>query len=151
MKPIYYVTNEKPKSHNKGGSKQNYKELHSERFMNKYINLYSGLPTNEPRLQSKLIYIHHNLRKDNIPDVDNLSKPIIDAFTGVIYVDDKQIVRREVNRIELDELQFVTVDMSNMPLEIANDLDEFIVNQENHILLLAIDKISLKDIRIGEI
>lgn len=151
MKPVYYVTNTKPKSHNRGGATQDYKDLHSERFKNKYLHLYSGLPTNESQLQSKLIYIHHNLLPGNIPDVDNLSKPIIDAFTGVIYVDDKQIIKREVNRIELDELQFVTVDMSNMPAEVATDLDEFIDNQENHILLLAIDKLSLKDIKIGEI
>ncbi len=151
MKPVYYVSNEHPKSHNNKGSSSEYKAKHSNRFKTKYMHLYSNLPTSEPQLKSKIIYIHHNLPYSSIPDVDNISKPIIDAFTGVIYEDDKQIISREANRIELKELAFITVDMSEMPIEIAKDLDEYITNEEKDIVLLSINKIQLSDIKIGEI
>ena len=151
MKTVYYVSNEHPRSHNKGGSSSKYKEMHSKRFKTRYMHLYPDLPTSESQLKSKIVYIHHNLSYYNIPDVDNISKPIIDAFTGVIYIDDKQIISREANRIELDEFSFVTVDMSDMPIEIATDLNDFITNKENDIILLSVNKIQLSDIKIGEI
>lgn len=151
MNPVYYVSNEKPKSHNKNGSNQSYKDKHTNRFTSRYSHLYSGLPTSEGNLQSNLIYIHHDVSKANLPDVDNLSKPIIDAFTGVIYSDDSQIVKRSVAAIELADFEFVTVDMSNLPEEIATDFDGFITAQENHIVFLEVNSIALKDIKIGEI
>ena len=151
MNSVYYVTNEKPKSHNVRSGTQAYKEFHAQRFREKYLQLYSGLPTKEKPLQSQIVYIYHNLKKGCIPDVDNLCKPIIDAFTGIIYEDDEQIGKREAIRIPLEDLEVVTIDMSKMPEAIATDLDSFIVNQENHILLLTVDKFDLRNIKIGEI
>lgn len=148
---VYYVTNEKPKSHNKGGADFQYKKKHSDRFQNKYAHLYTGLPTREIPLQSQLVYIYHNLNSHNIPDVDNLSKPIIDAFTNVIYYDDSQVARREADIIELKELQFITIDYTNMPTEIATDILDFIDNQETHIVLLTIGNLKWSNIKIGEI
>lgn len=44
-----------------------------------------------------MVYIHQQ-RQGCIPDVDNLSKPIVDAFSGVIYEDDSQVIRRSASR-----------------------------------------------------
>lgn len=148
---VYYVSNTKPLSHNKGGTKEEYKEIHSARFQQRYAHLYTGLPLEEEKLHSSVVYIHHNLQKGTTPDIDNLSKPIVDAFSGVIYVDDEQITQREANRFELDDLQFITIDYSMMPHEVATDLNEFISNQEQHIILFSVNSIELKDIKIGEI
>ena len=150
MKPVYYVDNKKPQSYN-DRSKSLYKKHHSERFYNSYSSLYSGLPTKESNLQSQLTYIYHRKVKMSIPDVDNLSKPIIDAFSGVIYEDDRQIIKRVAQSIELSDLQFVTIDLTQMPTKVAEDLDVFIEGEEEHILLLSINKIELDNITIGGI
>lgn len=42
--PVFYVTNKKPLSHNKGGSREEYKQAFRDEFKAKYANLYSGLP-----------------------------------------------------------------------------------------------------------
>lgn len=148
---VYYVTNTKPLSHNKGGARQEYKELHANRFNQRYAHLYTGLPIEEGKLHSSIFYIHHNLQKGTVPDIDNLSKPIVDAFSGVIYNDDEQVIQREANRLELNDLQFITIDYSGMPYEVAKDLNDFILGQEKHIVLFSINNMELKDIKIGEI
>lgn len=151
LQPVFYVSNVHPRSHNRGGSNAAYKSIHSTRFNTKYLHLYSNLPTSETNLESKIVYIHHNIRYNDLLDVDNISKPIIDAFTGVIYDDDKQIISRVARRIDLNDLVFVTIDMTEMPTEIATDLNDFIQNQEKDIILLSVNKINLSDIKIGEI
>jgi Holliday junction resolvase RusA-like endonuclease len=70
-----------------------YKQAFRDEFNAKYANLYSGLPYEKDRLQSCIVYIHQ-LKPGCIPDVDNLSKPIVDSFTGVMYKDDSQIIKR---------------------------------------------------------
>ncbi len=56
-----------------------------------YENRFDGfkklynLPLNG-ELASRIVYIHKNNR--GVLDVDNLSKPFVDAFSGIIYVDE---------------------------------------------------------------
>ena len=38
--PVFYVTNKKPLSHNKGGSREEYKQAFRDEFKAKYANLY---------------------------------------------------------------------------------------------------------------
>ena len=147
MKPVYYVDNNKPQSHNMSG-RNKYKRHHSDRFRKKYACLYTGLPTKENNLQTQLVYISN---RNTSPDVDNLSKPIIDAFSGVIYEDDKQVIRREATLLELKDLEVITIDYSNMPPKIVEDIDECITDKEEHILLLTVSNVNYKDIMIGGI
>ena len=125
---IYYVSKNKPLSHNKNGSKKEYKDMYVNDFNNRYSYLYPNIPIKNDMLQSKLVYIFHDIKESNIPDVDNLSKPIVDAFSGVIYKDDRQIVQRSASRIGLENLQFITIEFTKMPGAVANDLNEFILN-----------------------
>lgn len=112
---IYYVTNKKPLSHNQKGKNEKYKEAFKNEFLSVYAHLYTWLPIKDRTLQSNIVYIHQ-LRQGCIPDVDNLSKPIVDAFTGIIYEDDKQIIRRSANIIELKDFDFMAVDATNIPV-----------------------------------
>lgn len=151
MIPVYYVSNKRPLSHNRSGELDNYKRTHREKFNRSYSCLYSALPTAENQLQTKIAYIYHRRVKDTIPDVDNMSKPIIDAFKRVIYLDDKQVMRREAIEIELSDYKCIRVDMTNMPLKIASDLDEFIRKEEDHIVLLTVSNVVFSEIKIGDI
>ena len=149
MNPVYYLSNKRPLSHNRSGELEKYKKIHKEKYYRSYAHLYSNLPTSERKLHTKLAYIYHHRVKATIPDVDNLSKPIIDAFSGVIYCDDKQVMRREAIEIELNDLQFITFEMTDMPEKIANKLERYISNKEDHIVLLAVSNAVLNDIVIG--
>lgn len=148
--PIYYVTNRKPLSHNKKGSNEKYKQRFRDEFQDKFAKLYKGLPVETDKLQSCIVYIHQ-LPPGNIPDVDNLSKPIVDAFTGVMYRDDSQIIKRSAIILELKDFDFVTVDATNMPLEIYDVFNTYLESKEQHIILFEVDKVALSMIRIGEI
>lgn len=148
--PIYYVTNKKPLSHNKKGSNGKYKQEFRDEFNLKYSKLYKNLPIEKDKLQSCIVYIHQ-LKPGHIPDVDNLSKPIVDAFTGVMYKDDSQIIKRSAIILELKDFDFVTVDATNMPLEIYEDFNTYQEAKEENIILFEIDQVVLGTIKIGEI
>lgn len=148
---VYYITNKKPPSHNKNGAQAHNKIVFGNDFVNNYGKLYPNLPLSENHLQSLILYIHHQLQKGNIPDVDNLSKPLVDAFSGIIYNDDRQIIKRTAIIMELKDFDFVNVDATNMPYEVYNALSTYYYNNENHIVFFKIDSIALEDITIGEI
>ena len=148
---IYYVTNKKPPSHNKRGAQAQNKLKFGNDFINNYGKQYSNLPLSEQHLQSLVLYIHHQLQKGHIPDVDNLSKPLVDAFSGIIYNDDQQIIKRTAIRMELKDFDFINIDATNMPYEIYNALSTYYYNKENHIILFKVDSIVLEEITIGEI
>lgn len=147
---IYYVTNKKPLSHNKNGSKSKYKDEFRNEFMSKYAKLYDGLPLKDSKLQSNLVYIHR-LKPGTIPDVDNLSKPIVDTFSGIIYKDDSQIIKRSALILKFEEYDFVTVDATNIPSVIFDDFNTYLDSKAENILLFEVDKVVLDKIKIGEI
>lgn len=148
--PIYYVTNKKPLSHNKKGKNNKYKQEFREEFQDKYAKLYKDLPIENDKLQSCIVYIHQ-LKPGNIPDVDNLSKPIVDSFIEVMYKDDSQIIKRTAIILELKDFDFVTIDATNMPLDIYDDFNTYLENKEQNIILFEVDKVALSMIKIGEI
>ena len=129
---IYYVTNKKPLSYNKKDKKEQCKQAFRNEFITTYAHLYTGLPIRNKTLQSNIVYIH-KLQKGCIPDVDNLSKPIVDAFNGVIYEDDSQIIRRSANIIALKDFDFIAVDATNMPAEILDAFETYYENKETRI------------------
>ena len=147
---IFYVTNKKPRSHNRNGSNINYKTDIQTEFVQKYAHLYQGLPITQKTLQAHLVYIHQ-LRPGNIPDVDNLSKPIVDSFTGIMYRDDSLIIRRTADILALKDFDFVTVDSTDMPVEIYNDFNNFYLKNEPHILFYEVSEFSPSQIKIGEL
>jgi len=150
MNNIYYVTNKKPLSHNKGGSSEKYKNLFREEFNNKYGHLYSGLPVSDKTLQSNIVYIHQ-LRNGCIPDVDNLSKPLVDTFTGVMYEDDKLIIKRSASIIALKDFDFVSVDATYMPIEIFEAFNDYYIGKEENILYFEVGEFDASQIKIGEL
>lgn len=147
---IYYVTNKKPLSHNQKGKNDKYKEAFRNEFTSSYAHLYTGLPIKNKTLQSNIVYIHQ-LRQGCIPDVDNLSKPIVDAFTGIMYEDDRQIIRRSANIIELKDFDFVSVDATNMPVEIFEAFENYYENNECNIIYFEVGEFDASQIRIGEL
>jgi len=61
------------------------------------------------KLYSRTYYFH---RRKSDTDADNLSKPALDALTGTVFKDDKQVIWRVAAKINLND-QFVIKDMPN--------------------------------------
>lgn len=79
--PICFVADKKPISYNSPKKGKYQAELQN--AFKRFQDLYPDLPINGKELSSKVVYIHKDDK--GIPDVDNLSKPFIDAFSEVIY------------------------------------------------------------------
>lgn len=57
----------------------------------------------DPPLDTKVkVTITHYQRGGTLPDVDNMAKPILDAITGTIWVDDRQVDSATPGRVSLD-------------------------------------------------
>lgn len=151
MKPVFYITNKQPVSVNTRKVHVKYEEVIQTDFIANYSSLYENLPIESGDLKTRITYIFDIKFEDQIPDIDNLSKPIIDAFRGIIYKDDKQVVDRNATRIRLEDFDFQIVDASNMPYPIYSKLDSFYRRKEKHIVLLGVSTTDTKTIRVGEI
>lgn len=146
---VFYVTNAEPCSYNNTKRRQAFKTNVQAEFNRKYSMLYTGLPIKEKTLKAHVILIHQ-LLPGVTPDADNLSKPFIDAFCGIIYEDDKQVIRRTADILKLKDFDFMTVDATDMPIEIYDDFENFYLNNEKTILFFEVGEFSSSQIRIGE-
>ena len=75
----------------------------------------------------------------------------MDAFTGVMYEDDKQIIRRSANIIALKDFDFIAVDATNMPAEILDAFENYYENKETNIIYFEVGEFDASQIRIGEL
>lgn len=111
-----------------------------------YRVLFPKIPLNE-NIYSKIVYIYS--KKTDI-DVDNMSKPFVDAFRGIIYPDDNIINHRICSKIMLEDFQLYEIPIGSLPIEIAEKFNELIENGSEHIVYYEIDKFSENMICIGE-
>ena len=149
---IFFVSNEKPRSYNDNGKKKKiYKDTLKREFQRRYQSLYSGLPISDETLQAHITYIHQIGAQGQQPDADNLSKPLIDAFCGVIYCDDRQVIRRTADILALKDFDFVTVDASSMPYEVYSDFQTFFSRKEKNIIFFAVSSFLPSQIKVGVI
>jgi len=140
---VCFVSQLKPlsiQSHNH----EKYKKKLLEEF-NEYKYLYKNLPLDES-LYSKIIYIHSE-RADI--DVDNMSKPFVDAFRGAIYPDDGIINHRICSKISLDELEIFELNIGLLPDVIADKYIEYSENNSKHIVYYEVGAFTPKMVFIG--
>jgi len=110
-----------------------------------YKCLYSNLPLEE-KLYSKIIYIH---KKNITTDVDNISKPFVDAFKGIIYQDDILIDHRTCSKIKLEDLGLFELNLSVLPTEISERFSQLLESQNEHIVYYEIGIFSEDMVFIG--
>ena len=55
----------------------------------------------QPPIASDVSVVLVHFFKEGILDVDNMIKPILDALTGIIFVDDRQVIQVVARRTEL--------------------------------------------------
>lgn len=149
---IFYVTNRHPCSYN-GTSKAKLKfktDVQTE-FRVKYAHLYQNLPEDNKTLKAHIVFLHQFKNIEDTPDADNLSKPLVDAFCGIIYKDDRQVISRKAEILKLQDFDFMTVDATDMPLEIYNDFQKYYLHKSKHIIFYEITEFLPSQIKIGEL
>jgi len=140
---ICFVTGQKPLSM-QAELLKNYKKRLVEEF-NNYKHLYQEIPTSE-NIYSKIIYIHAD--SSNL-DVDNMSKPFIDAFKGIMYPDDNIINHRTCSKINMDDYNSYELQVDLLPTAVAEKLDELICNRNSHIVYFEIGLFSANMVFFG--
>ena len=143
MNKVYTMYDNRPVSYNaKTNSKNNYKNALQNKFRNDYAQCYACLPLTA-NLESRFIYY---TRVQDQCDIDNISKPTIDAFNGCIYKDDKQIIQRIATRYDLTPFETISIDCSNMPFEVANDINQCLQSKSEHLLICSFAPIDRSDL-----
>jgi len=141
-----FVTDIRPRSSQGGrrGRLESYKQRLAEDFHNQGT-IFSEAPFSLP-LYSKVIYIH---LRDTDLDVDNMSKPIIDAFNGIMYTDDKIIKHMVCSKISFNEFEFYNLNLKGLPAEVIDRFDTYLEEKSEHILYYEIGVFSESMVFIG--
>lgn len=66
-------------------------------------------------------------------DADNLSKPIWDSLNGVAYADDRQIISRTINAINLNENEISMMDFTGVDSDLLVDVVAAAFEEEHFI------------------
>lgn len=143
---VCFISDVKPISYNNSDKKKKYQAKLQKRF-DGYKKLYPYLPL-EGELASRIVYIHKSKR--GILDVDNLSKPFVDAFSGIIYKDDEQIRYRECSRISLEEMDCIEVNYAGMEKKAQQELHALISKEADDITYFEIDTFDYEMVKVGK-
>lgn len=144
MGDVYYAFDRKPLSHNKGGVAA-YKTALTRDFNANFAHLYTGIPFPiDHTLQTDILYIDGVIRDCNRMDIDNLSKPLVDSFSGTIYIDDKQVVRRVATRYRNLSYDITELDFSDLPFEVFHVVSNAFDKGKEHITIFKVSEINLQ-------
>ena len=127
----------KPKSHQSGGKNDRYKEQLGDTARAHGAKILSG------PLYARIVWF----QLEQTPgDVDNITKPILDALRGIVYLDDDQIVRRLSEKTITSRRSF-SMTPSEAPTETAQAMLESLVGTEQHVLYIEVGPMT--DLRIS--
>jgi len=124
--PVIIVTPKKPLSYN------SQRKLRYQAFLANEAGASITTPMTG-QLYSKAYYFYRG--KSDI-DADNLSKPILDAFKGVVFRDDAQVVLRVAAKISVETDTFELI-QDGMPPALYQSLVDLIAVQQ-HILYIEV-------------
>lgn len=131
----------KPKSHQSGGKNARYK-----------AQLVASARVHGARVLSGPLYariIWFQL-KTTPGDVDNVTKPILDALRDVVYHDDDQIVRRLTEKAVTSSRSF-SMTPSEAPTDTAQSELETLVGTEQHVLYVEVGPVTDSRIAFGPV
>lgn len=155
MEKVYYTTDKKLRSYNNRSNKTVFETELKNDFNSNFAHLYSEIPFHTNNLKTVICYLIRERKLpagESLPDIDNISKPIIDAFRGIIYDDDDLVVQRLASKINLDTFDVTTIDATDMPLEVFSKLHGFCSDHSKlYVTLLGVSEIDVNSIKVGEI
>lgn len=145
MPEVYFAFSDRPQSYNNRASKASYKAKLSNLFTRNFSKLYTnlGLPLSSNELQSEIIYVDGTRFLSQVIDVDNISKPLIDAMQGIIYYNDNQVVRRVATRLNTNSYNIAQINISDLPFEAFDVAYNAIIKGKDQLVILKVKTISL--------
>lgn len=147
MDAIYFVYDKQPLSHNHT-SLEDYKTEIADYFLDKFSSIYTNYHFEHTTdLQTEILYMVRLKKIDKVTDIDNVSKPIIDAFKGVIYDDDGQVVRRIATRYWIQAYGLPIFDATTMPFEVMKAIQKAIDTGLPHIVIMKVKEADLKNMK----
>ena len=116
-----------PKSYNKMDAKRaaKYREV-LEESLTRHNSDYVGFHNAD---LYGVVYYFHNVKSSQ--DADNLSKPIWDALTSVLYKDDNCIRYRVAGIFDLSENDTQALDITSLPPDFVSDFLQAIETEEH--------------------
>jgi hypothetical protein len=102
----------------------------------------------------KLLYhdlyglIYHFYKSDIRIDADNISKPIWDSLTGILFADDKQVKMRIAGSVDLSSNDLTTLDLSGLSGYTITELLEA-TEFEDHVLYIECGSFSMDMVRLN--
>lgn len=147
---VYYVTRRRPISYNNKKQLADYESELVNDFRLKYEALYTGagLPTGNT-LATRVCVLHRFVTRQT-PDVDNLSKPIVDAFRNVIYNDDSQVISRKADIRKTKAYEIVPVRATYMPHELLSEYETYFHDKTNKsVMIFYVEDADIKTIIPG--
>lgn len=156
MGKVYFAFTDRPISYN-SKNKATYKENLAKEFIGKYQKLYTTLQepifSKDVDVESRIIYYNRIENEKDLPDIDNISKPIIDSFNKLIYDDDKQVIQRVCMRYDerpsdlIDSLKILEIDATNLPYEVIEKINTFNTKgDENHLVVCSFKEIDKSEL-----
>lgn len=145
---IYFTTSITPLSVNGKKNKTQYKKELAHDFGTKYMSLYKDMSL--PLTCDVLTYIIYiqDAPWGEEKDIDNISKPFIDAFSSkfhsdkcainnpyAIYKDDKSVVKRVAVKMNRSVYDQIIIDFRDVPYEVYSDFTDALNRGDREILL----------------
>ena len=144
-----FLCNLKPHSANK-----RYKEKYKENYKKELQKAFYMYNDKANPLEGNLygvVYFFHNVKDKDMPEADNISKPLWDALNKIAYPDDKNIILRIAGVFDLNLEQIDIIDLSQMPDLILDDFSEMIEEngREQRIIYVEIGKLNYNLFKFG--
>jgi hypothetical protein len=106
---------------------------------------FAGRRMLEGDLYARIIWFHDRQNGD----VDNIIKPILDALEGVVYRDDRLIVKCSSERVDLR--QTYRLSDAGVPSELYDELVALLGRNHPHILYVEVGRMTDRQVRFGPI
>lgn len=116
-----FIFKRQPKSYNSGFKSK----LSKQNYLNELMLSLNQFDTITVPFEDNLYgLVYHFYKKDVGIDADNISKPLWDILTGIMFNDDRQIKIRIAGSIDISSGDFSVLDFSNLRGEIIAELIE---------------------------
>lgn len=133
----------KPVSFNSGG-KEKYKQAIAEEARVRWTT--DSLVGD---LYARVLWFYRERAIGRDGDADNISKPILDALKGIAFHDDRQVVKRLVQKVYTgDAFQLVEARASGSMLR---DLTRLLGEPHPHIIYIEVGRFLSRDVVLGPI
>lgn len=141
MCDIIFVYKGTPFSYN---SSNKYRRARYERsVLNSFMKKYTSPLPSGSELYGYVYYFHNS--DENMPDADNISKPLWDALSNIAFDDDRDIIIRSAFALDLRKNDAIEINIGDLPEDIGIELAEILSEPNSDAMLVEVGTINNKE------